>query len=80
MIRLGLQAIMKIKNFGIYLHNSLIFSPIDILYYPTQDFFFLTPKKIKLYEIDNKKFKLLQDYYTIQEWLPEVAIIRRSML
>ena len=30
--------------------------------------------------MDNEEFKSLQDYYAIQEQLPEVAIIRRSTL
>ena len=79
-VRLELQAMMKIKNSGIYLHNSSISSPTDILYYSAQDLFFLTPKKTKLYEMNNEEFKSLQDYYAIQEWLPEVAIIRRGTL
>ena len=80
MVRLGLQAMMKTKNSGIHLRNSSISSPTDILHYPAQDLFFLTPKKTKLYEMDNEEFKSLQDYYAIQERLPEVAIIRRGML
>ena len=79
-VRLGLQAMMKTKNSGIHLCNSSIFLPTDILYYPAQDFFFLTPKKTKLYEMDNEEFKSLQDYYAIQEWLLKVAIIRKSTL
>ena len=80
MVRLGLQAMMKTKNSGIHLRNSPISSPTDILHYPTQDLFFMTPKRIKLYEMDNEEFKSLQDYYAIQKQLPEVAIIRRGTL
>ena len=80
MVRLGLQAMMKTKNSGIHLRNSPISSPTDILHYLAQDLFFLTLKKTKLYEMNNEEFKSLQDYYAIQEQLPEVAIIRRGTL
>jgi hypothetical protein len=82
MTRLGLQALMKFKDSGIYLRNHRNPTPLDLLRHPGKELFFMTPKRPIYYELESEALSKMAIFYAQRDrqHVNDIVLERSGML